>query len=141
MAERDELPEHCAPLSFVPIGADAESGKSVVAELRDAPGRPAEQHVDHVPRAEALPGAVDAGQRLLRGHGAVPDPRRIQAVVAVAAGFARLAEVVEQPDTAATGAFGEPTSASSLRTDARLNASSATDSSIMRRCCTMSARP
>ena len=37
MAERDELPEHCAPLSFVAVGADAESGKPVVAELRDAP--------------------------------------------------------------------------------------------------------
>src|SRR5207248_7236347 len=66
MAERDELPEHCAPLSFVAIGADTESGKPVVTELRDAPFRAAEQHVDHVPCAEALAGAVDAGQRLLR---------------------------------------------------------------------------
>src|SRR5216117_3178920 len=98
MAERDQLPEHRAPLPFVAIFADAESGKPVVAELRDALGRPAEQHVDHVPRAEALAGAVDAGQSLLRDHRAVPDPRRIQAVVAVATRPARLAEVGEQLD-------------------------------------------
>src|SRR6266849_6897508 len=108
MTERDELPEHRAPLSFVEVAADAESGKSVVAELRDAPGRPAEQHVDHVPRAEALAGAIDAGQRLLRGQRAVPYPRRIQTVVAVAARPARLAEIGEQPDAAAAGGFGQP---------------------------------
>src|SRR5882672_11885664 len=98
VAERDQLPEHRAPLPFVAILADAESGKSVVAELRSALGIAAEQHVDHMPRAEALAGAIDAGQRLLRGHRAVPYPRRILAVVAVAARPARLAEVVEQPD-------------------------------------------
>src|SRR5437899_9822558 len=107
MAERDELPEHRAPLSFVALGADAESGKPVVAELRDALGIPAEQYVDHVPRAEALAGAIDAGQRLLRGHRAVPYPRRIQAVVAVAARPARLAEVREHLDPAAAGGFGQ----------------------------------
>src|SRR6266516_8038275 len=108
MAERDELPEHCAPLSFVALGADAEGGKPVVTELRDAPFGAAEQHVDHVPCAEALAGAVDAGQSLLRDHRAVPYPRRIQAVVAVAAGPARLAEVGEQLDAAAAGGFGQP---------------------------------
>src|SRR5438105_4122976 len=77
MAERDELPEHRAPLSFVEIPADSESGNAVVAELGDTPGILAEQHVDHVPRAEALAGAVDAGQRLLRAQRAVPYPRWI----------------------------------------------------------------
>src|SRR6266704_644439 len=103
MAERDQLPEHRAPLSFVEVAADAESGKPVMAQLRYPPVRPAEQHVDHVPRAEALAGAIDAGQRLLRGHRAVPYPRRIQTVVAVTARPARLAEVGEQPDPAAAG--------------------------------------
>src|SRR6266581_6899978 len=108
MAERDELPEHRAPLSFVAVGADAESGKPVVTELRDALGRPAEQHVDHMPCAEALASAVDAGQSLLRDHRAVPYPWRIQAVVAVAAKPARLAEVGEQLDAAAAGGLGQP---------------------------------
>src|SRR5439155_18840451 len=60
------------------------------------------------PRAEALAGSIDAGQRLLRGHGAVPYPRWIQAVVAVAARPARFAEVGEQTDPAADGGFGQP---------------------------------
>src|SRR6266704_1952373 len=107
MAERDQLPEHRAPLSFVEVAADAESGKPVMAELRYPPVRPAEQHVDHVPRAEALAGAIDAGQRLLRGHRAVPYPRRIQTVVAVTARPARLAEVGEQPDAATAGGLGQ----------------------------------
>ena len=45
----------------------------------------AAQHVDQVRGAEALAGAVHARQRLLRGYGAVPGLRRLQAVVAVAA--------------------------------------------------------
>ena len=45
----------------------------------------AAQHVDHVGGAEALAGAMDAGQELLRRHRAVPGLGRIEAAVAVAA--------------------------------------------------------
>ena len=57
----------------------------------------AAQHVDHVAGAEALAGAVDRRERLLRQLGAVEALGRLQADVAVAAGLgALLAEIAEQ---------------------------------------------
>ena len=98
MAHRDQLADHGAPLLFVEIGADAEHGQLVVAELRDLLGHAADQHVDQVHGAEALPGAIGAGQQLSARRPCRPKLRRRQAVVAVAARLRRdvLAEVAEQ---------------------------------------------
>ncbi len=62
----------------------------------DALARLAAQHVDDMHGAEALTGAVDRRERLLRGDGRVPGLGRLEAGVAVAARSARLAEVGEQ---------------------------------------------
>ena len=48
MAEGDELAQHAAPLRLGEIGADAEGGQLLVAELRHLLGRLAAQHVDQV---------------------------------------------------------------------------------------------
>ena len=85
MAHRHQLADHGAPLLFVELAADAEHGQLVVPELRDALGQAADQHVDQVHGAETLPGAIGAGQQLLRGDLAVAELRRRQAVVAIAA--------------------------------------------------------
>ncbi len=92
-------------------------------------------------RAEALPGAIGAGQQLLRGDRAVANVRRRQAVVAIAAGRPRALR-----RNSRAGAFAgsllvsaSATSASSLPIETRLKASDPVDSSIMRRCCTISA--
>jgi len=68
-------------------------------------GIAAEQHVGNVPRAEALAGAIDAGQRLLRGT--VPSHTRggFRQLSQLPQGCS-LAEVIEQPDPAAAGGFG-----------------------------------
>ncbi len=70
---------------LVELAADAEYRELVVAELRDLPGQPADQYVDQVHGAEALSGAVDAGQELLCDDLAVQHFRWIEAVVAIAA--------------------------------------------------------
>ena len=57
--------------------------------------------------AEALAGAIDAGKRFLRHHGAIPGLRRVEAHVAVAARLAGLIEIVEQVDAAAGDAFAQ----------------------------------
>src|SRR6202012_3781706 len=77
------------------------------AQLLDAFGGVAAQDVDQVAGAEALAAAVDRRQRLLRRLGAVPDPGRGDAVVAVAAGPAFLAEIAEQAHAPATGGLGQ----------------------------------
>ena len=87
IAERDQLAEHVAPCGVVEIGADAEDARACRGRIADTRSvSRAAQHVDQVPGAEALAGAVDARQRLARGLGGVPGLRRLQAVVAVAAG-------------------------------------------------------
>ena len=71
----------------------------------------AAQHVDQVLRTEGVtagPGAaVDAGQELLRQHGAVDGLRGRQAVVAVAAGRGVLTEIGQQTHAAAVGGFAQ----------------------------------
>ena len=84
-------------VELVGILADAEHGQLVVAGARDALVRPPHEHVDEVGGAEALAGAIDGRQRLLRQHRAVHRLRRGEAVVAVAARLRLpLAEVGEQ---------------------------------------------
>src|SRR5271169_2150663 len=57
----------------------------------------AEQYIDEVMRAKALPGPIDRGERLLRSDGSLPARDRLAAVVAVAAGrMVALAEIAEQ---------------------------------------------
>src|SRR5690606_8470292 len=105
-SRRDQLPEHAAPLAGVEIGADAVGAQPVVPELADPCGIGAAQHVGEVRRAEALAGAVDAGQGLAYRLGAVPGLGRRQAVVAVAAvARMRFAEPAKQGLPAARGGF------------------------------------
>ena len=67
--------------------ADAEGRQPVVAELQDRVGLLAAQEVDQVLGAEALAGAQDRRQRLLRRDGAVDHLDAVEAEVAVAAGL------------------------------------------------------
>src|SRR5215472_10169005 len=86
VAQRHQLPEYRSPLPFVEFGADAERLQPIVSELAHAFGQLAAQHVDEMRDAEALPGAKDGRERFLRRHQPIPDPRRLQAMVAIAAG-------------------------------------------------------
>src|SRR3954471_13222142 len=80
-----------------------------MSELLDAVGRPADQDIDQVHPSEPLPGAIGAGQQLLRDDLAVGETRRRQAAVAIAALGSRggLAEIAEQALTPAAGGFSE----------------------------------
>ena len=106
-AECDELTEHAAPRRLVEIRADSEYPEAVVRPLQYALGLSAAQDVDQVHGAESLPRAVDGRQRLARSFRGVPRFRRIDARVAVAAGSARFAEIVEQPNAAAACGFAQ----------------------------------
>ena len=72
-------------------------------------GRTADKHINQVRRAKALPGAIHAGQSLLRDDPPVPDARRRQAIVAVATiGIpGRFAEVTEQTLAPAPHSFAQ----------------------------------
>ena len=107
-AGRHQLAIDAAPLRLRQFLADAEGAELLVAELFDLCGFLAEQHVDQVSDAEALSGAVHAGQRHLRGLGRVPGVHGRYAVVAFAA-VARMffAEIAQQGLVAAGGGFAE----------------------------------
>ena len=103
-----QLTEDGTPLRGAVAGADAEHAQAVMIEAADALVAFAEQHIDQVMNAETLAGAVHARHRLLRGLGAVPGLRRLQAVVAVAArGVGGLAEILEDGAAAAGGQFAQ----------------------------------
>ena len=91
--------------------ADAVGAELVVAPLPDLLGFAAGEHGDDVVEAAAeaalLPDADDAAEKLLRGDGAVEALAWCEAVVASATvRFGEfLAEIVEQHDAAALGAF------------------------------------
>ena len=94
---RNELTKHRAPRRRVDVRPDAEGREPMVPESTNSIAVPAAQHVDDVARAEALPGAVHARERLACRLGRIPGLRRHDAVVAVAAGVGVfLAEVGEQ---------------------------------------------
>ena len=78
-----------------------------------------------MPPREALAGAIDAGQRFLRGPACRPHPWGVDAYVAVAARRTRFAEIAEEEHAAAACRLGQPTSASSFPYETRLNVSSA----------------
>src|SRR3984893_19073655 len=109
MAHRHQLAQRRAPLLFVEFAADAEHGKLVMPELFYPLGLAADQHIDQVHRSKTLPGAIGAGQQLLRDDLAVAQGRWRQAVVAIAAFFElkRLAEIAEQAGAAAVRGLGE----------------------------------
>ena len=103
----------------------------------------ADQHVDDVAGAEALAGAVDGGQRLDRGLGAVPGLDRARG---------RCRNCRSCRDGPRRNGRGSPcggsrrsrrcaSSALSLARSTRLTSSGALPSSIMRRRCTTSAMP
>jgi hypothetical protein len=104
----NQLPIDRFPLIGAEFLADTEGADLVMTETAHALVVLAQQHVGEIGDAEALIGAVDARQRLLRRDGAVPGLHRGQAGVAVAAGRGqRLAEVVEHDATAAFGALAQ----------------------------------
>ena len=86
----DHLAEYREPLLLVHALTDAEGAEPVVAQAPYFLVGLAAQYVDHMMGAEALAGAVDAGQRLAGGVGAVPGVRRIQTIVAVAQGLSEI---------------------------------------------------
>ena len=71
-AARHQLAEDAAPAPDVELVPDAEGRQLVVAEAFDLLGLLAAQDVDQVLRAEALAGAVDRGEGLLRRDRRVP---------------------------------------------------------------------
>src|SRR5439155_11825741 len=107
-AERHQLAEHRAPLLAAEFLTDAPGDQPVMAELAQPLALAAHQHLGQVRGAEALAGAIDARQRLLRRDRAVEAGDRLQAGVAIAAGLAALlAEIIEQHLAAATRGLAE----------------------------------
>src|SRR5258707_1894992 len=78
-------------------------------ELLDAFGHAADQNIDQVHGPKALPGAIGAGQQLLREYLAVAQRRPRQPVDAIASFWwlKRLAEISEQVGTSAVRGFGQ----------------------------------
>src|SRR5262249_54828980 len=72
--------------------------------LAHALGELSAENVDEMRDAEALSGAEDGRERLLRGDEAIPDMGRFQAIVTVAAGrMIALAEISQEHLAAASG--------------------------------------
>ena len=70
-------------------------------KLQNLVGSLAAQDIDQVSGTETLAGAQGCRQRFLGHHRAVPDHRRIETHIAVAAGRRRLAKVIEEHNAAA----------------------------------------
>jgi hypothetical protein len=102
---RRQLAENALPGMVVEVAADTEGGQLVMVPLLDLVGRLAAQDVGQVRDAEAHAGAENGRQRFLRRLRAVPQFRRFGTDVAVAAGLAFFAEVVEQHLAAAARRF------------------------------------
>src|SRR5581483_6584989 len=92
---RDELADNRAPGVAVVLLADAESGELVMAQALDALVGLAEENRDDMRLPEALAGAMDAGQQLLGGDGAVEGFGRIETDIAIAARLAVVAEIAQ----------------------------------------------
>ena len=111
-ALREQLADHAAPFGLAQLLADPEHRQLVVPVARHLVGLAAEQDVDDLPRAEPLvPLPVkphDGGQHLLRRDRAVPDLRRGQARVAVAASQRSFGKIGEQHRPAAFGCLAQP---------------------------------
>src|SRR3990172_2040615 len=86
----DQLAIEIAPFALIEFIADAVGAHLVVTEAGDAFILLAKQYIHQIADAEALAGAVDAGQRLLRGAGGIPGFGRLETGVAVTTGFGQL---------------------------------------------------
>src|SRR5579885_3436525 len=97
MALGHELAEDRLPFLLVELGADAEGLEPVMTELPHTLRKLAAQHVDEMGDAEALPGAEDGRERLLRRDEPVPNARGTETIVAIPARrMVALAEISEQ---------------------------------------------
>ena len=77
--------------------------------LEDAFVGDAGQHLFQIAKAEGLPGAIDGGEQLARDLRGVGHARRVQAVVAIAAGLGRgFTKVAQQHGAAAGVRFDQP---------------------------------
>ena len=101
----DELADHRAPGVAVMLPADAERGELVMTQALDALVALAQQNRDDMRLPEALTGAIDAGEKLLGGNGAVEGLGRVEADVAIAARVAVVAEIAQQHLSAALAGF------------------------------------
>jgi len=112
-----------------------------MVEFLDPFGELADQHVTQMSRAEALPGAVNAGQRHLRGLGGIPGIHRLQAVIACAA-VARMffAEIAQHGLVTASGGFAVAEQGVQFLPFQRLRSSEASPPSIIWRIDTTSPR-
>src|SRR5690606_14146158 len=96
IATGDELPEDRPPFVLALAGAAAVTGEPVMPEFGDTRGLPSAQHVDEMRRSEALAGRLDRRNRKPRSAAAIDRLGRVLADVAIAAGFAMLAEIGKQ---------------------------------------------
>ena len=103
----DELADDRTPGVAVVLPADAERGELVMAEAPDALVGLAQENRDDMRLPEALAGAVDAGQKLLGGDGAVEGLGWVETDIAIAAGFAVVAEIAQENLPTALAGFGE----------------------------------
>src|ERR1700756_4622686 len=79
-----------------------------MAQALDALVGFAEENRDDMRLSEPLAGAVDAGQQLLGGDGAIERLGRIETDIAIAARLAVVAEIAQQNLPPALAGFGEP---------------------------------
>ena len=88
-ADGDQLAQHATQLCFAVLRAQTEGAEGVVTELGDLVGALAAHNVHDVARAKAdaaeLLHAVDGGEQLAGGVGAVPNIRWGNAVIAIPA--------------------------------------------------------
>src|SRR6202165_1893806 len=80
MPHGHQLAQGGAPLLFIELAPYSKYGKLVMAELPDALRHAADQYVDEVHRPKTLPGAIGAGQQLLRDDLAIANRRRRETV-------------------------------------------------------------
>ena len=103
-----ELAKQRAPLTPVQLLADAIDTQLLVAQLANAGGVAAQQHVHHMGGAEALAGAEDSGEGLAGHFGDIGGAFGFEAEVAVAAGLRQgFAEMLQQHLAAAAGGLAE----------------------------------
>ena len=102
-----ELAKNRAPFLLAVFLADAKSRQAIVTESQNSVAVIADQHIGQMLGAEALAGAHDGGERLLRGDGTVDDLGTIAAEIAIAAWLCGLAEIGQQRLPAAARRFAQ----------------------------------
>ena len=102
-----ELAENRPPFLLAVFLADAEGRQAIMAEFQDRVGVLADEHVGQVLGAEALAGAHDGGERLLRRDRAVDHLGAVAAEIAIAARLRGFAEIGQQRLPAAARRFAQ----------------------------------